>query len=128
MTLFKSIFGAPNADVSKSKLNWIALTDINQLEEIRETSFKKPVIIFKHSTRCGTSSMALKQFEREFNLENEISTYFLDILEYRAISTEIINRFGIVHQSPQLLLIKDGKCIYNSSHYEIDASLLASKI
>jgi len=72
--------------------------------------------------------MALKQFEREFNLENEISTYFLDILEYRAISTEIINRFGIVHQSPQLLLIKDGKCIYNSSHYEIDASLLASKI
>jgi hypothetical protein len=52
MTLFKSIFGASNADASKSKLNWIALTDMNQLDEISDISFKKPSIIFKHSTRC----------------------------------------------------------------------------
>jgi bacillithiol system protein YtxJ len=68
--------------------------------------------------------MALKQFENEFNLQGKMDAYFLDLIENRAISNEIASKFDVVHQSPQLLVIKNGKCIYNISHSEIDALFL----
>ena len=133
MSLFNSLFGnsseSDNKDTNQNSLNWNALTEIKQLDAIVEESAEKPVVIFKHSTRCSISRMALKNFEREYNLEErEATPYFLDLLEHRDISNEIAQKFQVIHQSPQLLLIKNGKSVYDVSHSEIDAEALKSKI
>ncbi|WP_348810996.1 bacillithiol system redox-active protein YtxJ [Flavobacterium maritimum] len=125
MSIFNSIFG--NSEENKKvtgKINWIDLTDLGQLNEIVAVSGEKPVVIFKHSTRCSVSRMALKQFENEFDLADEVDTYFLDLISNRDVSNEIANRFQVIHQSPQLVLIKEGKSIYDASHSDIDAEEL----
>jgi bacillithiol system protein YtxJ len=109
-------------------MNWTLLTDLGQLNEISELSFQKPVAIFKHSTRCSISRMALKQFENEFNLEDKVTPYYLDLLEFRPISNEIAGRFGVMHQSPQIILIKDGNAVYTASHSDIQVADLAGKL
>ena len=121
MSLFKNIFGSSEEQNSVSKINWIVLTDLNQLNEIKIDSNEKTIAIFKHSTRCSISRMALKQFENEYDLEDKITLYFLDLLNHRAISNEIAVLFGVQHQSPQLILIKSGKAIYDASHSDIAA-------
>lgn len=129
MTLFTSIFGdSENKNNNVSKINWIPLTDLGQLNEIMELSHQQPVAIFKHSTRCSISRMALKQFENEFDLEGSVTPYFLDLLNHRDISQEIATRFDVYHQSPQLLLIKEGKSIYDASHSDIDAVELKGRV
>lgn len=133
MGIFGNIFGgsneSDNKDTNQNGLNWNALTEIKQLDSIVDASAEKPVVIFKHSTRCSISRMALKNFEREYDLaESEAVPYFLDLLEHRDISNEIAQKFQVIHQSPQLILIKDGKAVYNASHSEIDAEALKSKI
>jgi len=129
MSLFSNVFGnSESQNTSKSKINWIYLTDLGQLNEIMTVSNEKPVVIFKHSTRCSVSRMALKQFENEFDLEDKVDAYFLDLLEHRDISNEIASRFGVYHQSPQLLLIREGKSVYDVSHSDIDAEELRGKL
>lgn len=125
MGIFKNIFGSSeNENPLDSNKFWINLEDLGQLNEIIIGSEEKPVVIFKHSTRCSVSRMALKQFENEFNLEGKMDAYYLDLIDNRAISNEIASKFDVVHQSPQVLVIKNGKCIYNISHSDIDAVYL----
>lgn len=132
MSFFKNIFGSSdNQNEIVCKINWIPLTNLGQLDEIVSSSTEKPVVIFKHSTRCSVSRMALKQFENEFDVETlhcNVSMYYLDLLEHRDISNEIATRFNVYHQSPQLLLIKEGKSVYNVSHSDIDAGELKGKL
>jgi len=129
MSFFNSIFGSSeNSEAPKSKVNWTELTDIVQLMEIEAISNEKPVVIFKHSTRCSISRMALKQFERDYDLEGIVDAYFLDLIAHRDISNEIASKFGVYHESPQLILIKNGKAVYNVSHSDIDAQALKSKV
>ncbi|MEN2402801.1 bacillithiol system redox-active protein YtxJ [Flavobacterium sp. MC2016-06] len=129
MSFFNSIFGnSDNTDSPKSNVNWTELTDILQLTEIDAISNEKPVVIFKHSTRCSISRMALKQFEREYDLENVADTYFLDLIAHRDISNEIAKKYDVYHESPQLILIKNGKAVYDVSHSDIDAVALKSKV
>lgn len=129
MSLFNSLFG--NSEEKKkagSKINWIPLQFVGQLDEMVAISDQKPALIFKHSTRCSISRFALKQFENEFALEDSVDAYFLDLLEYRDISNEIANRFQVMHQSPQLLLIKNGQSVYDASHSDIDAGDLVERL
>ena len=129
MSFFKNIFSSSDdKDFKENKINWNELTDLVQLDEIIAISNEKPVAIFKHSTRCSISRMALKQFENEFNSSDKVTPYFLDLITHRDISNEIVNRFGVTHQSPQLILIKDGKASYNVSHSDIDAEELGRKV
>ncbi|TDD97464.1 bacillithiol system redox-active protein YtxJ [Flavobacterium cellulosilyticum] len=129
MSLFSSIFGSSeDLNVSTSKINWIPLTFMGQLDEIIAFSKDKPVFIFKHSTRCSISRFALKQFENEFDTTNNVDAYFLDLLEYRDISNAIASRFNVYHQSPQLVLIKEGKAAYDVSHDAINAEELKGKL
>ena len=103
-------------------MNWNYLEDLKQLEILENESFERLVIIFKHSTRCHISRAALRQFESELDLNEKIIPYFLDLIQFRAISNEIAIRFGVIHQSPQLIIIKDGKALLNASHERIDAA------
>ena len=109
-------------------MNWNKLTSSAQLEEIKVLSHSKPVLIFKHSTRCSISRFALKRFESEFEMQEKVITYFLDLLNYREISNEIAVKFGVQHQSPQVLLLKNGKVVYHDSHDGIEAEELKKYI
>ncbi|MFA9191181.1 bacillithiol system redox-active protein YtxJ [Flavobacterium sp. FZUC8N2.13] len=129
MSFFKDIFGSDETPKQpESKMNWVLLTDIDQLGEIIFNSNEKPAVIFKHSTRCSVSRMALKQFENDFDLQEEVTPYFLDLIAYREVSNEIANRFNVYHESPQILLIKDGKSVYDASHSDIIAGDLKGRL
>ena len=119
MSFFNTVFGTSDEKNPLSKVGWRSLTDLGQLNEIIDLSTEKPVVIFKHSTRCSISRMALKQFENEFDLNEKVVSFLLDLIEYRNISNEIASRFGVQHQSPQIILICDGKAVYNASHESI---------
>lgn len=103
---------------------WHKLTDIGQLQEIQELSKEQrvsAVLLFKHSTRCSISSMALNRLETKWSDNEQIPAYYLDLLNHRDISNEIANLYSVEHASPQVLVIKDGKCIYHNSHNGINA-------
>jgi bacillithiol system protein YtxJ len=106
---------------------WHELTDISELKEIVNLS-KEPhissVLLFKHSTRCSISSMALNRLESKWKDDDKIPAYYLDLLNHRDISNEIETLFSIEHASPQVLLIKNGICIYHNSHNGISAAAI----
>lgn len=107
-------------------MNWITLNDEAQLEAIKQESHNQPVVIFKHSTRCSISLMAKSRLEREQPIEN-VSFYYLDLLQYRTISSKIAEEFAVHHESPQILLIKNGECIYDDSHNGISMADIAEQ-
>ena len=104
-------------------MNWYQLTDIQQLDELKEASFLEPVLFFKHSTRCSISVMALNRFEREW-YDYNFKAYLLDLLSYRDVSDAIADVFEVEHQSPQILLIKNGNCVFHQSHNAISTKNL----
>ena len=122
MGIFKTLFGANNKNSEKQEkkqLPWKRLTKIEQLDFLIKESKTKPVLIFKHSTRCGISKMVFRNFEGQFNGEN-FALYYLDLLAYKALSDEVGFRFQVLHQSPQIIILKDGNTIANASHYGIN--------
>lgn len=102
-------------------MQWIPLTSPQQLDAIDEASTRMPVLIFKHSTRCNISSAALNRLERAWTPADEAasSTYLLDLLAHRALSDAIAERYGVEHESPQTLVIRDGKCMHAAAHFGI---------
>ncbi len=104
-------------------MNWNQLSDIAQLDAIVEESKKQPLFIFKHSTRCSISTTAKGRLDRVWEDEKDsvkLKPYYLDLIEHRDISNKIADIFGVEHQSPQVLVIKDGKCTYDNSHMGIN--------
>ena len=108
-------------------MNWIELTNEDQLELIRKNSSLKPQVIFKHSTRCAASSMAKHRLERAIQPPG-INFHFLDLVKYRTLSNTIEEQFMVHHESPQVLLIKDGECIYEESHSGISMDEIRDQV
>ena len=104
-------------------MNWITLNSINQLSQIQQQSALRPQVIFKHSSRCSISSMVLKRLERE-GAPDSMDFYFLDLIKNRDISNQVSEIFSVSHESPQILLIKNGECVYDESHYGITMDAL----
>jgi bacillithiol system protein YtxJ len=121
MGLF-SFLSESNSNHDAPQFAWKSLDDIATLEAIIEASSNKPAVIFKHSTRCGISKMALKQFEKEYPKNHEDDLYLLDLLAHRDISHAIAEKFNVVHQSPQVLVVRNGHSVYDASHSLIDAA------
>ncbi|NJW51436.1 bacillithiol system redox-active protein YtxJ [Salinimicrobium oceani] len=132
MGLFDKVFKSERDIVKKEieEVPWHALTESKQLEEIEKESEKQPVVIFKHSTRCGISKMVLNNFEREYDLpkDKEVKLYFLDLLANRELSNEVASRFGVRHESPQMIIIRDGKVVHHASHHSIDLASVKAEI
>jgi bacillithiol system protein YtxJ len=103
----------------KQKMDWIQLTDLCLLEEIKTKSFQQAQIILKHSTTCSISAMAKNRIEKGKKSSN-FDFYYLDLLKFRNISNEIATIFQVHHESPQVLIIKNGECVYSESHYAIN--------
>ncbi len=117
MGLFDTLFGGNKERSTEDTTPWIPLEAMEQLDTIVEKSKTIPQAIFKHSTRCGVSRMVFGQFKKEYTITvNQLDLYYLDLLENRAISSEIANRFNVVHESPQLLVIKNGVVVKHASH------------
>lgn len=123
MGLFGSLFGSKNENgdgngtekVEKSP--WIPLTSVEQLGDIERKSASRPQVIFKHSTTCGVSRMVLNLFEKNPILrEDALDLYFLDLHRHRETSDETAQKFQVLHQSPQLLVIKNGQTVAHASH------------
>jgi bacillithiol system protein YtxJ len=102
-------------------MNWNQLESTEKLQEIIKNSDSTPVLIFKHSTRCSISTMALSRFERQWNQEKmgNVQPYYLDLIQHRDISNLIAQELNINHESPQVLLVENGKCTYTASHSAI---------
>jgi bacillithiol system protein YtxJ len=128
MGFLDKMFGSDktNGNEEAKTINWNTLQDLSDLENVVADSQEKATVIFKHSTRCSISRMALKQFENEYNLGDSASLYFLDLIAHRDVSNEIATKFGVEHQSPQLIVIKNGKAVFSATHSDIDAVKLES--
>ena len=128
MGLFEGVFKSNKKEkgVVETFINWIPLTNLEQLATIKSESETEFVLIFKHSTRCGISRMVIKQFENLFTAETKkLKVYYLDLLNYRNISDEVGYSFQVVHQSPQLIVVRNGVTVAHSSHNEITETNLS---
>jgi bacillithiol system protein YtxJ len=99
-------------------MEWIQLTSEDQIPDIVQKSSMKPQVIFKHSTRCSISSTALQRLEKA-QPPSGVDFLFLDLLSHRKLSAKIAEQFKVAHESPQVLLIKNGQCIFDESHLGI---------
>ena len=116
MGLFNRFSASDNFD----QVGWKRLESLEDLDGVIARSHERPVAIFKHSTTCGISAMVKDQLFGGWDLPIEdVEMYYLDLLAKRPISNEVAARLGVVHQSPQIILIKDGKAIFNKSHHAI---------
>lgn len=123
-SFFSKLFGeganTPATDQVTQTLAWKDLDSSQGLEALQEASFERPQLIFKHSTSCGISSMVLRKFSHSCkDYQDQITFHLLDLLKNRALSNEIAQYFGVVHQSPQMLVVKNGKVTVQASHYDI---------
>lgn len=118
MGLFDGLFGGDsNTEKEENSVPWINLQSVAQLDEIQEKSKGRAQVIFKHSTTCGISRMVLNMFSSGYNLEvDQIDLYFLDLHAHRDVSNEVAIKFQVIHQSPQLLVIKNGTTVFHTSH------------
>lgn len=108
-------------------MNWITLTGDDQLQTINERSSSRPQVIFKHSTRCSISSIVKSRIDRNPEVEG-VDFYFLDIIQNRHISNKIASDYAVHHESPQVLVIQDGKCVYDESHTGIHMDEIVSAV
>ena len=111
-------------------MKWNELNDLSQLGIIDRESTSQKVMIFKHSTRCSISDAAFGRVERKWNDGNDekLKPYYLDLLAHRDISNAIAERYGVMHESPQVLIISDGKCIFSQTHMEINVEDMMSAV
>ena len=112
------------------QLPWKSLEAMDSLDSLTMASEEKPQLIFKHSTRCIISKMALRSFENEWEEYGGIDAdiHFLDLIAFRDVSNEIASRFSVVHESPQVILLSGGKAIYDDSHQSISLGEVRKRI
>jgi bacillithiol system protein YtxJ len=117
MRIFDNLLSRSKPKIEEKALPWMPLNALTQLDAIDERSKKKLQIIFKYSSRCGISRVVLNQFEAKYPLtEENAELYFLDLINYRTVSNEIAQKYKVRHESPQLLIIKDGSLLVHGSH------------
>jgi len=122
MGLFNKIFGGAIEQKEEKVLPWIALNALEQIDQIEKASMTKLQVIFKYSSRCGVSRMVLNQFVDKYELfKDDLDLYFLDLINYRDVSNEVGYKFQVIHESPQLLVIKNGVVLAHDSHSGINA-------
>lgn len=113
---------------NSKKLDWIEISSLGELDQAIEESNDKPSIFFKHSTRCSISSMALNRFESDWKEDSDAKLYFIDLIKNRDVSNMLAEKANVYHQSPQVIVMKDKKSIYDASHSAIAANEILEKL
>jgi bacillithiol system protein YtxJ len=117
--LFKTQQNSVNEE--QTGIQWEPLESVDQLDNVIKNSTLKPKVIFKHSTRCGISRMVLRQFENGFEKnDDEVTFYFLDLLNYKEVSAAVASKLNVVHQSPQVIILYNNEILHTESHQGID--------
>ncbi len=111
---------------NKATFPWIELNNETQFLQLLES--ERPFAIFKHSTRCSISSMAKNRLESSWKINEDLPVYYLDLIQFRNVSNLIAEKTGVTHQSPQLIVIKNGKATYNASHNGINSAEAQSSL
>ncbi|RYG53429.1 MAG: bacillithiol system redox-active protein YtxJ [Chitinophagaceae bacterium] len=106
---------------------WHPLTTIEQLQEIIDKSAQNPQVIYKHSTRCSISQVVKSRLEKQKPPE-AADFYYLDLIAYRDVSNAIAQQFLVHHESPQVLVIRNGSCVYDDSHMAINMDDIADQV
>lgn len=132
MGLLDKIFKSER-DIAKEeieKVPWKELSSLETLEKLEEDSSQKTVVVYKHSTRCGVSRVVLRNLEAEYDLPKSapVDLYFLDLISHREVSNKIAEKFGVRHESPQLIIIKNGKAVYDASHQSVSAESIKKHV
>lgn len=119
--------GLFSSSKKREALPWKNITSVEQLSDLLHNVGEKPILLFKHSTRCGISSMVLNSFEGDWNTGSDLcDLYFIDLLSHRDVSNEVAVLTGIIHQSPQAIVIKGKEIIYDATHSSINARAIQS--
>ncbi len=106
-------------------LHWNNLTTIEELDAVIARSYELPCLIFKHSTRCEISAIAKYRLTDDWGFgPDQVEAYYLDLIAFRPVSTRVAELFQVHHESPQVLLISAGECVYDASHLDITVSEL----
>lgn len=120
---FKRTVGAGLPD------DWKVIESELQLQAAIDESFERPVVLFKHSVTCGISASAKYRLEQDWDFTTEdLSFYYLDLLSFRSISNKIAEDLGVTHQSPQVILVKNGQAVYDTSHHMISVGTLRGQL
>ena len=98
---------------------------INNLDQVLEISREKPVLILKHSNTCPISARSKTQVDSFLAKRNGIEAYLVVVQKERGMSNEIERILGITHQSPQVLIVRDGKAVTALSHFRISENSLS---
>ena len=124
----RSMFSIQDTPASDEP-NWITLNNVDQIVDIINESRKKPVLIYKHSTACGISAKAEDRLKEDWNkIDDKVKLYYLDLLAHRDVSNEIARIFAIVHQSPQLILVINGKAVSSWSHFDVSVGAVLMEL
>jgi bacillithiol system protein YtxJ len=116
----KEFFLGTKVDSNTDTVNWKKLNGVDQLNELTNSPLNQKIIIFKHSPRCGISSTVLRKFEAKLlDKNNDDLVYLVNVLSERELSMALAAKYQIVHQSPQVLVIKNEKVVGYASHYDI---------
>ena len=102
---------------------FVKVTDTKSLDELADRSKERPVVIFKHSLTCPISAAAYDQMA-EFDGEVAL----VEVQRARDLSGEIENRLGVTHESPQVIILRNGQVAWNASHFKITAGAVAEAV
>lgn len=120
------LFSFGNRETNKPKLQWTSIQTIDALEKAIASTEDIPGLFFKHSTRCSISSMALNRFENDWENTPKCQLFFIDLIAHREVSNKLSELSGVLHQSPQVIVIKNAESIYDASHSGINAHEILS--
>ncbi|MEZ4984611.1 MAG: bacillithiol system redox-active protein YtxJ [Saprospiraceae bacterium] len=110
-------------------VKWCTLAQEAEVQQIADASFHQPCLIFKHSTRCSISAFAKNRLESQWDIPADLlKPYYLDLIAHREVSNKVASHFGIDHESPQVLLIRDGMCVYDASHLAITVDAILAQL
>jgi bacillithiol system protein YtxJ len=102
---------------------FLKISDRDDLDTLLDDSKLRPVVVFKHSNACPLSAAAYREMEK---FEGDVSLVVVQTA--REVSRELASITGIRHESPQVLVLRDGKAVWNASHYQIKADTVARAI
>ena len=111
-------------------MHWIKLEKDKDIAELKSLSMSKICMIFKYSTRCGSSAVALDRLERSWD-PNEmaiVQPFFLDLVRYRELSNRVAQEFGVLHESPQIIMVQNSRSFFDVSHFMISYDNILSAV
>jgi len=124
MSTLSNLFG-----LGSIRKDWKILSSISDLDQAEKESHDKRVVLFKHSVTCGISARAKHRLESGYDIDpDKTPLYYLDLKSNRDISNEIADRFGIIHQSPQMIILENGRAIFDTSHHSVSLDELKQNL